>query len=270
MHRAGRWRRPGRRSAPGTRAASSAADRTISGPRRSRAGARAGAATVGAPAGGRPGPPPARTASTATGARATHRVGGEGAQVGAPAGGVVEHRGHLEGPHRLGRVARSPGRQPARLLSTMGTNQTATATAPAPPWPPPGPTVRVEPTTASRARMAKAWMIDWRKPVRRPRATTRRSAVPAPGSGPPGQHDQQEGAGQGVEGVGGHDRAAEPGERRGGHHHAGGHAQPPAADGPSRHRRQPGGGGRGQRRHQHQAVDGAEPGEPWTHRPAST
>ena len=70
--------------------------------------------------------------------------------------------------------------------------------------------------------------------------------VPAAGTGPPGQDDEQRAAHH-VEGVGGDDRATEPGERAGGHDQARRQPDPSSAEVPAGHQGEPGCRGRGHR-----------------------
>ena len=167
---------------------------------------------------GRPRTSPASSGQDGQRGQGHHGVGGEGARSWRPR----RRRGRTPrwpGPHRWPRCG-WPGAQaekPPGWLSDMGTNHTPMATAPATTVTPRRAHRRVEATTAMQRQDGER--LDDRLPEagQEPEGDDGGHAVPAPRTGPPGQDDQQR-AGHHVEGVGGHDGAAEPGERTGGHH----------------------------------------------------
>ena len=186
-----------------------------------------------------------------------HGVAGEGTEVQVPAGRVVENRRRLGRAGGLGAGGPDPGADAARLLECHRDHPHRHRRGPgnhgddqAPP-----PSGRAD----DREDGQDGEGLDDGRPEagQQPEGDDRPDAVPTSGTGPPG-HDDQEGTGDGVERVGGHDRTAEPGKWGAGHDQPGGHTRPPPPEIAPGHHRESGPGGRRDGRHHHQAVDRAE------------
>ena len=184
-------------------------------------------------------------------------IGGEGPEVGRRPRGVVEHRGGVGRSRRLDTRRPPPRGHAAGLLEGHGDEPDGHGRDT-------GGHGHAQSGPSSgggdhrdQGEQEKGLHDGLAEAGQQPEGHRRADPVPAAGTGPPGHIDEQR-TGQGVEGVGGHDRAAEPDEGTGGHDQPGGQAHPSTleiATGQCGHAR---GRRRCQRRDEDQAVHHAE------------
>ena len=152
-------------------------------------------------------------------------IGGERADVGGGAGGVVEHRGDGGGAGALGTGGVQPGVKPPGLAEHHRNEPGGAAANPASTVRASRLQRRVEPITRQQGQDGEGHGVGLTEAGREGQRHHRPQPVPTAGPSPPRQ-DHQQRAGRHVEGVGGNGRTAEPGERRGGHQHPGGQSHP--------------------------------------------